>query len=142
MKNKNLILLVISLTGALLIAGAALVWAPVCGSMLTLESGKEVHMKCFYTGLVSVQLAFLMAIAAVVAYMSRQDGRKVQWIVVSIGLLLILNTLQTPASIGICMMPMDCHQTAFWIRAGAALGILSALAGIFIPDSPYLRVKE
>ena len=49
---------------ALLLLGAVKLWAPVCGKMLTLTTGKEVHMKCFYTGQTAVVLAVIMLAVA------------------------------------------------------------------------------
>ena len=41
--------------------------APVCGGMLELASGKQVHMKCYYASVVFVFFAVALLINAVLA---------------------------------------------------------------------------
>ena len=110
---------------ALCIVGAVKLWAPVCGKMLVLESGKEVPMKCFYTGQAAMAVAAILLVTALLALFSKKDHRKLMVVsaVCAVVLFLLFGGL-----IGVCASPeMRCHTTAFWCR-GAAILTLAASA--------------
>jgi nitric oxide reductase large subunit len=126
--NLSRILLGTELLAAMLILGAVLVWAPVCNGLLTLENGTMVHMKCFYTAQTSLVLAILLIASVLIACFSKTDHKKMKWMVILIGIMLILNTFESMLGIGICKKTdMACHATAFWIRWGGIIAILSGL---------------
>ena len=110
---------------ALCTVGAVKIWAPVCGKMLTLESGKEVPMKCFYTGQAAIAVAAILFVVAVLALFAKKDHRKLMVVsaVCAVVMFLVFGSL-----IGVCVSPeMRCHTTAFWCR-GAAIVTLAASA--------------
>lgn len=124
------ILLGLQLLASLIVLGAVFIWAPVCDGLLELKNGNMVHMKCFYTGQASVVLAIVLLITAIIAYLSKTDHRKVQWIVFVLGIMLIANTIDSTIGIGICKKVMACHDTAVWIKCGGFIAIISSLLGI------------
>lgn len=129
MKNKmNTILLAIQVLAAVVLLGAVKIWAPVCGKMLTLESGKEVHMKCFYTGQAVMAVAIILLAAAVVAFFAKQDQKKF-FIVNAVAALIIF--LLFTGIIGVCANPdMRCNITAVWGKIAAAVVVASSLVGL------------
>ncbi|MEN6327735.1 MAG: DUF4418 family protein [Syntrophomonas sp.] len=131
-EHLSKVVLGIELVASLLALGAVFKWAPVCGGLLTLQNGNMVHMKCFYTGQASAVLAMLLLITALVAFLSKTDHNKIQWLVVLIGIMLIVNTYESAIGIGICKKAeMACNTTALWIRISGALAIGGGLLDIF-----------
>ena len=139
MKSKLFnILAAVQAAAALLVLGAIKLFAPVCGKMLTLENGNEVHMKCFYTAQAAVAVCVILLVAAVVTILSKVDYKKVQLVSITGGILLFL--LFT-SLIGVCANPdMACNGTAVWAKIGAAVTVLCGVASFFggkdgqIPD--------
>ncbi|MDD3894252.1 MAG: DUF4418 family protein [Syntrophomonadaceae bacterium] len=130
-KHLSKIILGMELLASLLVMGSIFYWAPVCAGLLTLENGNMVHMKCFYTGQASVALALILLTTAIVAFFSKNDHHKVQWISIVIGILLIANTFESVIGIGICKNPsMACHSTAVWLRSAGVLTVVSGLVDI------------
>lgn len=132
-KNLSKLCFGIELLASIIILGAVLFWAPVCDGLLKLENGNMVHMKCFYTGQSSILLAILLFITAIIAYMSKTDHKKIQWIIILIGIMLIVNTFESTIGIGICKkITMSCHTTAKWIRLSGAISIVAGLVDIVV----------
>lgn len=130
-KNLAKIIMSMELLAALLILGAIYIWAPVCSGLLTLQNGTMVHMKCFYTAQASTVLAVILLVTAFVAFMSKSDHNKIQWIVVLIGIMIIAATYESLIGIGICKKPtMECHATAAWLRASGAIAIIGGLLDV------------
>ena len=69
--NKIMIALQILAAAALL--GAVKIWAPVCGKMLELISGKEVPMKCHWAGQAAIAISILILVAAVMAFLAKKE---------------------------------------------------------------------
>lgn len=113
---------------ALVLLGAIKIWAPVCQSMLTLENGKQVHMKFFYSGQAAIALAVVIFVAAVVAFLSKKDYKKVQIINIVCGIFLFL---VFTSLIGVCANPdMSCNVTAVWGKAAAGVVIVASVIDI------------
>ncbi|MDO4561783.1 MAG: DUF4418 family protein [bacterium] len=135
MKNQRSILSVI-LSGAETVIGIAMVgsvklWAPVCQAMLELASGKQVHMKCFYTGQALVLLGLLLIVNGIAQFLL---NRRLFGGVISamIGVLAILLVSGSPLGIGICLKAeMACHATASWARLLGGAAIVAGAASIF-----------
>lgn len=126
MKTKiSNILLSLQAIAALCVVGAVKIWAPVCGKLLTLESGKEVPMRCYYTGQAAVAIAVVMLAIAVAALLSKSGHRKLVAvnIVAAVMLLLLFSSL-----IGVCASPdMRCHATDFWCRGAAVVSLAASV---------------
>jgi|GEM_PF-662459 len=135
-KHLSKIILGSELLAALLVLSAVFIWAPVCKGLLTLQNGTMVHMKCFYTGQASIVLALILILTAVVAFLSKTDHNKIQWVIVLIGIMLISNTYDSTIGIGICKKTtMECHVTAAWLRGSGILTIVSGLVEVFANGS-------
>ncbi|MBR2131702.1 MAG: DUF4418 family protein [Oscillospiraceae bacterium] len=114
----------IQAAAALCTIGAVKLWAPVCGKLLTLESGKEVPMKCFYTGQAATAVAVILLVTALLALLAKKDHKKFMLInaVCAVMLFLLFGSL-----IGICASPeMRCHTTAFWCRGAAVVTLVTS----------------
>ncbi len=129
MKNKlNLVLAAIQALAALVMIGAVKIWAPVCCKMLTLTTGKEVHMKCFYTGEAAVVLAVILLAVAVMVFLAKKDQKL--FFVVS-GVIAVLLFMLFTNIIGVCASPdMRCHATALWAKIVAAVVLASSVVGL------------
>ena len=126
MKTKlSNILICLQAAAALCVIGAVKIWAPVCGKMLTLETGKEVPMRCFYTGQAAIAIAVVMLAIAVVALLTKSGHRKLMVVssVAAVMLFLVFSSL-----IGVCASPdMRCHVTDFWCRGAAVVSLTASV---------------
>lgn len=135
-KHLAKIILGTELLASLLVLGSVFIWAPVCDGLLTLANGTMVHMKCFYTGQASIVLALILIITAIAAFFSKTDHKKIQWVIIAIGILLIANTFESVIGIGICKKTtMACNAAAVWIRGSGVLAVVSGLSDIFVNSS-------
>ena len=129
MKNKlNSILLALQALAALVLVGAIKIWAPVCGKMLTLTTGKEVPMKCHWTAQAALAVAIILVAVAVVAFFAKQDQKKFFIVTAVIGVIIFM--LFT-SLMGVCASPdMRCNTTALWAKLVSAVVIGSSLVGL------------
>lgn len=133
MKQSKLprILALIQALAALCVIGATQLWAPVCEKMLTLQSGGMTHMKCFYAGRAGLALGVVLLAAAIAAFFSKKDHKKIQLVVLAAGVMLFL---VFTSLIGVCASEaMACRTTALWAKGCAAVlvvtGVIDLLAG-------------
>lgn len=106
--------------------------------MLQLVSGKEVHMKCFYSGQAAIAIAIILLALAIVSFLAKKDFKKVQIAAVVTGVVLFL---VFGSLIGVCAnAEMRCNTTALWGRIVSAVTVITALVNLFsgkegqIPD--------
>ncbi|MBQ2925216.1 MAG: DUF4418 family protein [Ruminiclostridium sp.] len=119
--NNSLILVQAAAAAALL--GAVKLWAPVCGKMLELVSGKEVPMKCHWAGQAAIAICIIILAAAVMALLAKKEykGLMVVTAVAAVLLFLVFTSL-----IGVCASDeMRCQSTKLW-GIGAAAVIFGA----------------
>lgn len=130
MKTKlSKILIGIQALAALCLIGALKIWAPVCTKLLTLESGSQTHMKCYYSSQAALVVAVILLVAAVAAFLSKGDHKKLHLVSIagSVSLFLIFGSL-----IGICAnAAMACNTTALWAKILAGV-IIAASAVDFL----------
>ena len=113
---------------ALVLIGAIKIWAPVCQKMLTLTTGKEVHMKCFYTAQAALGVAVIALVAAIVVILASKDHKKVQFVNIACGVVLFL--LFT-SLIGVCASPdMACRTTAVWGKVVAGVTVIASVVDL------------
>lgn len=131
MKTKTTnILAIIQAVASLCILGAVKLWAPVCGKMLTLENGNQVHMKCFYTGQAAIAVAVILLIAAIMTLLSKQDHRKLM-IVSAAGAIMLF--LLFSGLIGVCAnAEMSCNTTALWGKLCGVVIIICSVIGLMV----------
>lgn len=129
-KNLSKILNGILVLVGLAIIGAIFIWSPVCSGTLELANGNMTHMKCYYTGQVSLLLSIVLIVAAIESFLTKT--RKT-WTFIVIGIMLLVVTYGSTLGIGICMKAdMSCHTTAIWIRGGGILTIILGLVSLFM----------
>ena len=105
--------------------------APVCSGMLELVSGKQVHMKCYYTAVVFVFIAALLLVNAVVAIVAKKSV--VSGIMTVAVAALVFVALNDTIGIGICMNPeMACHMTAPFAKVCGTVEIILGLVYAYL----------
>lgn len=109
--------------------------APVCTGMLELVSGKQVHMKCYYTSLVLIFLAILFLVNAIASLIAKQ---KFVSGIMNIALaIFVFVALNGTIGIGVCMNPeMACNVTAPFAQVCGAIELVLGAV------SAYLGMKE
>ena len=129
MKNTmNKIICAVQALSALVLLGAIKIWAPVCGKMLTLTSGKEVPMKCFWTSKAAMAVAVILLTVAVLGFFAKTDGKKffIASAVAGVVLFLVFGSLM-----GVCASAeMRCNVTALWGRIVAGVVVAGSLVGL------------
>ncbi len=116
-----------ALAGACVI-GAAELWAPVCGKMLELQNGKEVHMKCFYAGQAGVIIGLILLVIGVLALINKSssNGLLAVGAVCGIALFMVFGNF-----IGVCGAEgMACRTTAVWGKVCGAIAVVAFAASI------------
>ena len=126
MKTKlTNVLIGLQAAAALVMVGAIKIWAPVCGKMLELVSGKEVPMKCHWAGQAAMVVAAVILVTAVMAFLSKTEYKKFAVInaVAAVLLFLVFTSI-----IGVCASKeMSCQATALWGKGVAAVTLLSSI---------------
>ena len=124
----NTILFLIQALAAAVLLGAVKIWAPVCGKMLTLATGKEVPMKCHWTAQAALAVTIILLAVCILAFFAKQDYKKFYVINAVIGVIIFM--LFT-SLMGVCASPdMRCNTTALWAKIAAAVVIGSSLVGL------------
>lgn len=97
--------------------------SPVCGGMLELASGKQVHMKCYYTAVVFVFIAVALLINGILSlFVKASVASGIMTVVLAV---LVFATLNDSVGIGICANPeMACQMTAPIVKVCAAVEVL------------------
>ena len=65
--TMNKVMIVLQALAAATLLGAIKIWAPVCGKLLELVSGKQVPMKCHWAGQAAIAISVIIIAAAVMA---------------------------------------------------------------------------
>lgn len=130
-KNSNTILAILEALNAIFFILATTKIAPVCTKMLELSSGKEMHMKCHYTGIILFFFAILFLVNAISCFLSRQQlASGIMGIALAIFTFITLNGT---IGIGVCMnAEMACNLTASFAKICASLQLLFGAASAFI----------
>ena len=124
--NKIMIALQILAAAALL--GAVKIWAPVCGKMLELISGKEVPMKCHWAGQAAIAISILILVAAVMAFLAKKEYKGLMVVTAVAGVLLFL---VFTSLIGVCASAeMRCQTTKIWGIGAAAVTVATSLINL------------
>ena len=130
MKTKmNNILIAIQALAAIVMVGAVKVWAPVCGKMLELVSGKQVPMKCHWAGQAAIAVAVIILATAVMALMAKKEYKGLMAVNAVAGVILFL---VFTSFIGVCASEeMRCQTTKLWGMGCAAVTCATALVNLF-----------
>jgi len=125
-KNKLRIIAAIEAVVAVFMFLAVTKIAPVCGGMLELVSGKQVHMKCRYAANVFVFIAIVLLINAVLSLIVKSSV--VSGIMTIVVALLVYATLNDAFGVGICANPhMACQMTAPYVKVCAVVEIICGI---------------
>ena len=125
MKTKmNKILIALQALAAALLIGAIKIWAPVCGKMLELTTGKTVPMKCHWAGQAGLAIAIVILAAAIMALLAKKEYKGLMVITAVCAVLLFM--VFATGFIGVCASEtMRCQVTKVW-GIGAAIVTFAA----------------
>lgn len=125
MKTKmNKILIALQALAAALLIGAIKIWAPVCGKMLELTTGKQVPMKCHWAGQAGIAIAIVILAAAIMALLAKKEYKGLMVITAVCAVLLFM--VFATGFIGVCASEtMRCQVTKVW-GIGAAIVTFAA----------------
>ena len=126
MKTKlSNVLIAIQAVAAVCVIGALKLWAPVCGKMLELVSGKQVPMKCHWAGQTALGVCIIILAVAVIAFLSKKNhkGLVAANAVAAVVLFLVFTSL-----IGVCASAeMRCQTTKLWGIGAAVVTFATSL---------------
>ena len=126
MKTKmSNVLIALQLVAAAVMVGAIKIWAPVCGKMLELVSGKQVPMKCHWAGQAAIAVCVIIAACALVALLTKKGHKGLMIVnaVAAVVLFLVFTKL-----IGVCASTeMRCQITKLWGMGVAAVVFATSL---------------
>ena len=133
--NLNKIMIALQALAAACMLGAIKIWAPVCGKMLELVSGKEVPMKCHWAGQAAIAISVIILVTAVIALLTRKDFKSLMIVTAVAGVMLFL--VFNNSLIGVCASAdMRCQSTKLWgficsgtIFAASLINLLSGKEG-------------
>ena len=130
MKTKmNKIMIALQALAAVLLIGAIKIWAPVCGKMLELVSGKQVPMKCHWTGQAAIAVSVIILAVAVMAFLAKKEYKGLMVVNAIAGVLLFL--IFTNTLIGVCASSeMRCQVTKIWGMGAAAVTVAASLINL------------
>ena len=127
--NLNKIMIALQALAAACMIGAIKIWAPVCGKMLELVSGKEVPMKCHWAGQAAIAVSIIIIAVAVMAFLAKQDYKSLM--VVNAVAAVILFLVFTNTLVGVCASAdMRCNVTKVWGMGAAAVVFASSLINL------------
>lgn len=124
----NKIMIALQAAAALCLVGAIKIWAPVCGKMLELVSGKQVPMKCHWAGQAAIAVCVIILAVAVMAFLAKKEykGLMVVNAVAAVVLFLVFTKL-----IGVCASAeMRCQITKLWGMGAAAVVFATSLVNL------------
>ncbi len=126
--TMNKAMIVLQALAAAGLIGAVKIWAPVCGKMLELVSGKEVPMKCHWAGQAAIAVCVIILAAALMALLAKKEykGLMVVNAVAAVVLFLVFTSL-----IGVCASAeMRCQTTKIWGIGAAAVVLGTSLINL------------
>jgi len=126
--TMNKVMIALQALAAAALLGAVKIWAPVCGKMLELVSGKEVPMKCHWAGQAAIAVSIIILVTAVMALLAKKEykGFMIVNAVAAAMLFLIFTSL-----IGVCASAeMRCQATKLWGIGAAAVVFATALINL------------
>ena len=127
--TMNKIMIALQALAAVLLIGAIKIWAPVCGKMLELVSGKQVPMKCHWAGQAGMAVAAIILIAAAIALLAKKEYKGFMVITAVCGALLFM--IFATSFIGVCASAeMRCQVTKIWGMGAAVITVATSLINL------------
>ena len=124
----NKIMIALQAAAALCLVGAIKIWAPVCGKMLELVSGKQVPMKCHWASQAAIAVCIIILAVAVMAFLAKKEykGLMVVNAVAAVVLFMVFTNL-----IGVCASEeMRCQITKLWGMGAAVVVFATSLVNL------------
>ena len=124
----NKVMIALQALAALCMIGAIKIWAPVCGKMLELTSGKQVPMKCHWAGQAAIAVCVIILVTAVMALLAKKEykGLMVVNAVAGVMLFMVFTSL-----IGVCASEeMRCNVTKVWGIGAAVVTVVTSLLNL------------
>ena len=126
--TMNKILIALQALAAVCVIGAIKIWAPVCGKMLELVSGKTVPMKCHWAGQAAIAVAVIILAAAVMALLAKKEYKGLMVVTAVAGVLLFMIFTSL---IGVCASAeMRCQTTKIWGIGAAVITVAASLINL------------
>ena len=123
--TTNKVMIILQALAAAAMLGAIKIWAPVCGKMLELVSGKEVPMKCHWAGQAAIAISLIILAAAVMALLAKKEYKGLMVVNAACGVVLFL---VFTSLIGVCASAqMRCQTTKIWGIAAAAVTVIASV---------------
>ena len=127
--NLNKIMIALQALAALCLIGAIKIWAPVCGKMLELVSGKTVPMKCHWAGQAAIAISIIILAVAIMAFLAKKEYKGLM--VVNAVAAVVLFLVFTNTLVGVCASAeMRCQVTKIWGMGAAAVVFVSSLINL------------
>ena len=117
--TMNKVMIVLQALAAAALLGAIKIWAPVCGKMLELVSGKQVPMKCHWAGQAAIAISIIIIAAAVMALLAKKEYKGLMVVNAVAAVILFLGI--TSLSGGCASETMRCQITKVWGIGAAAV---------------------
>ena len=127
--TMNKIMIALQALAAICMIGAIKIWAPVCGKMLELTSGKTVPMKCHWAGQAAMAVSVIILAIAVMAFLAKKEYKGLMAANAVAGAVLFL--IFTNTLIGVCASAeMRCQITKIWGMGAAAVTVATSLINL------------
>ena len=127
--TMNKIMIALQALAAVLLIGAIKIWAPVCGKMLELTSGKQVPMKCHWAGQAAIAVSVILLVVAVMAFLAKKEYKGLMVVNAVAGVILFL--IFTNTLVGVCASTeMRCQITKIWGMGAAAITFAASLINL------------
>lgn len=126
--TMNKIMIALQALAAVCVLGAVKIWAPVCGKMLELTTGKTVPMKCHWAGQAAIGISIIILAVAVMALLAKKEYKSLMVVnaVAAVILFLVFTSL-----IGVCASnEMRCQVTKIWGIGAAAVVFATSLINL------------
>ena len=124
----NKVLIALQALAALCVIGAIKVWAPVCGKMLELTTGRTVPMKCHWAGQAAIAVSIIILAAAIMAFLAKKEYKGLMVVNAVAGILLFL---VFTSLIGVCASAeMRCQTTRLWGIGAAVVTFATSLINL------------
>ena len=127
--NLNKAMIILQALAAACVLGAIKIWAPVCGKMLELTTGKQVPMKCHWAGQAAIAVSLIILVVAVMALLAKKEYKGLMVVSAVAGAILFL--IFTNTLIGVCASAdMRCNVTKVWGMGAAAVTVAASLINL------------
>ena len=127
--TMNKVMIALQALAAICMIGAIKIWAPVCGKMLELTTGKQVPMKCHWAGQAGLAVSVVILVAAAMAFLAKKEYKGLMVVTAVCGALLFM--IFATGFIGVCASEtMRCQTTKLWGIIAAGVTFVTSLINL------------